>query len=695
MSLSSAPALGRNDPCYCGSGRKYKHCHLAADEAAQAAHREADRAAEAEPDNHPSPCATYRPQTRKTPALSRADFLVTVRNLTATGEEAWLHVAEPADLGRDQESVSAAIAYLREHHVEPWFDGDPPPDVVGAIAVLLDRLVGQGVCHVEPSGIRLRRYGQTKVEDDPGRGGFAVYVGGRPAMSSLVGALVMAVAADAKALGLEPAVLAYAWAAARVTREVVVRRLELPAALEPYAARLVSAIIQLISTVAERSLAPAAASDEAIRLEVSLPYLLGLREAVSEPRLRLEGMGLEAGAVNALAVQIEASVEAPAWIRQLADLAGDDWDTPEGFRSWLTVARAEPELAVRLESLEPSPPTDSVAASGPLPEPPQSGAPKTAPPPGAEAGAPEPPPVPEIPMPVADTPFAPLDAVIAEHAAGRAAIRERLDAILDRNDSIARERHGLEQQLAELGAEADAVTAEEHEVTGRLDELAEAEASARGRAIVEVLTAGRAALDAAAAAWSTVAGSRNGRDAAPLAEAAQTLREYEDMERRGLLEQLPSGTRELLRQAAESARGTLHERLGGRDPIRLPVVVSASADPDLTLMVGLPLAGQAELTPGSLHTTLAVAVAGVLRSTLELVEETPFERCEHESRPGGFSILRLRLAGPPPAWVSAEECAGFCASELSQLGATQAALREAGVSIEARVEAELEAEAAP
>jgi hypothetical protein len=23
---------GRNDPCWCGSGKKYKHCHLAADE---------------------------------------------------------------------------------------------------------------------------------------------------------------------------------------------------------------------------------------------------------------------------------------------------------------------------------------------------------------------------------------------------------------------------------------------------------------------------------------------------------------------------------------------------------------------------------------------------------------------------------------------------------------------------------------
>ena len=25
------PELGRNDPCWCGSGKKYKHCHMAED----------------------------------------------------------------------------------------------------------------------------------------------------------------------------------------------------------------------------------------------------------------------------------------------------------------------------------------------------------------------------------------------------------------------------------------------------------------------------------------------------------------------------------------------------------------------------------------------------------------------------------------------------------------------------------------
>ena len=35
MPSASPGSLGRNDPCHCGSGKKYKQCHLAQDEAAE------------------------------------------------------------------------------------------------------------------------------------------------------------------------------------------------------------------------------------------------------------------------------------------------------------------------------------------------------------------------------------------------------------------------------------------------------------------------------------------------------------------------------------------------------------------------------------------------------------------------------------------------------------------------------------
>lgn len=48
MSSSTTPRPGRNEPCYCGSGKKYKQCHLPADEA-EAAKARAAAAAEAGP----------------------------------------------------------------------------------------------------------------------------------------------------------------------------------------------------------------------------------------------------------------------------------------------------------------------------------------------------------------------------------------------------------------------------------------------------------------------------------------------------------------------------------------------------------------------------------------------------------------------------------------------------------------------
>jgi hypothetical protein len=48
MTAETAARPGRNEPCYCGSGRKYKHCCLAKDEKKAAAARAKAAKAEAE-----------------------------------------------------------------------------------------------------------------------------------------------------------------------------------------------------------------------------------------------------------------------------------------------------------------------------------------------------------------------------------------------------------------------------------------------------------------------------------------------------------------------------------------------------------------------------------------------------------------------------------------------------------------------
>jgi hypothetical protein len=52
LAQPTRPQIGRNDPCHCGSGRKYKQCCLAKDEAAERAARakDANQAKEAAPE---------------------------------------------------------------------------------------------------------------------------------------------------------------------------------------------------------------------------------------------------------------------------------------------------------------------------------------------------------------------------------------------------------------------------------------------------------------------------------------------------------------------------------------------------------------------------------------------------------------------------------------------------------------------
>jgi len=58
-------SLGRNDPCHCGSGRKYKHCCLAKDEAA-AREARAKAAEETPAASEPSSAAPAAPARQKT-----------------------------------------------------------------------------------------------------------------------------------------------------------------------------------------------------------------------------------------------------------------------------------------------------------------------------------------------------------------------------------------------------------------------------------------------------------------------------------------------------------------------------------------------------------------------------------------------------------------------------------------------------
>jgi hypothetical protein len=61
MTDTTAHDLGRNDPCHCGSGRKYKHCCLDKDQAAAFAKARTDAQVDAPADQPTEAPAQKRP----------------------------------------------------------------------------------------------------------------------------------------------------------------------------------------------------------------------------------------------------------------------------------------------------------------------------------------------------------------------------------------------------------------------------------------------------------------------------------------------------------------------------------------------------------------------------------------------------------------------------------------------------------
>jgi len=71
MTVPSGARPGRNEPCHCGSGRKYKHCRLEKDEAQATAARA--KAAAAAADAGPGASAETAPSAPKRAPKPRTD----------------------------------------------------------------------------------------------------------------------------------------------------------------------------------------------------------------------------------------------------------------------------------------------------------------------------------------------------------------------------------------------------------------------------------------------------------------------------------------------------------------------------------------------------------------------------------------------------------------------------------------------
>src|SRR5215212_3201626 len=134
------PKVGRNDPCPCGSGKKYKHCHLPIEEAAQAEQLRLRRAVDT---LLPKMIAAARARATAVPeAFSRfwngkysLDQLEELGDLEGRGAErflTWFAFDYPLDDGRT----------LAEHLAAPGANADEAGDAAFDLSAEETRLLG-------------------------------------------------------------------------------------------------------------------------------------------------------------------------------------------------------------------------------------------------------------------------------------------------------------------------------------------------------------------------------------------------------------------------------------------------------------------------------------------------------------------------------------------------------------------------
>ena len=516
--------LGRNDPCHCGSRKKYKYCHLNQDE--EEARTQRAEVAENEHEEwveerlkrgFPADHEHYHPLTRKIPAVERQDFRALVARLSQTG--ASLLIGAPLDVGRTQEALDEALRFCRERGVPVEFPADPPLGMVTGLQVLVDSMFGRGVYQVRQSGTRLHDYGHSRAANEAGN---TVFYLGTPDEEAIRLVLIGSAGNEARAQGIEWSPLSGIMSEAQVLRHLTVHYLELPDWAQGNIRRLLGVEIDAITDMAvDLDLVREPEGRSAAAALATLPFALALPMAIDNPAATLQGMGLSEEDAAELVPHLEQVRDHLPGIRRAADCAGEDWDTFDGFSAWHDRLAEIPEIAdfvglsdryterqhdergegeEGVETVGAAVPTEATAAS---PAEANHGAPPTATTPPSPAT--------DLP-PVATNPdlFHPLGQVRELYADRREEIKGRRgDAERERDDAL-QAKAEAEARVEDVNRTIGGLTARLGDLDTDFSRLGVEERAARVRMAATILSHGARQLDEAAASWAGTPGRADG-----------------------------------------------------------------------------------------------------------------------------------------------------------------------------------------
>lgn len=655
--------LGRNDPCHCGSGRKYKNCHLDPDEAAERDQR-AKRAVAAREEKlgkgFPDEVEHYHPLTRKIPAAERQDFRILVQRLSQTGTPMLVHT--PQDLAREHAGLAEALRFCADRGVSVEFGSDPPLAMVAGLQAVVDGMYGRAVYQLRQSGLRLHGYGRSSQGKEDGK---AVFYLALPTRSAVRAVLFGTANAEAAAEGILPSPSRSVMVSARVLRHLTVHFLDLPEWAQHN-------IRMLLDVVVDRVTDEAQIEDETVpEREVttvlgSLPFALALPEAVDSPASALEGMGLSEEAATTIVPHLEHIRDSLPWIRRAGEATVDGWETPEGFAAWQQALSGIPEMGTFLdfstgrETAE-SETSSHEAASSPdaglehLPPRSQSSAIGTPPvasvlvedaaaSQGELVGIAREPTPQELP-PVPDDPelFSEIQRLREDYADQRSEVAANRVETERERDRAEMERAEVVEHERQIGVTIEGLALRLAGLDDALARLGDEERAARMQTLARILEHGARRLRDASATWED---RRAQAVDISVVQLEKAISEHEEMARSGLLAQLPALARQREEEAVAEARAALRERYGGLDPLVMPVAVLGAGDESEPVMIlALPLRGDAAtLAPESVGVAVATAACDGVKEALDAMEISVLGVSHIDA--GTCAILRYHLHAP-------------------------------------------------
>ena len=151
------PKPGRNDPCWCGTGEKYKKCHRDADDEEE--RQEFGVELESDHPSHPGHpvCDVYYARPSKLPANLRPEFHHLLNTMQTSGATL-LHVPHPTMLALDQKDYDAVLAKLAKGGITAHCPGDPTPEQLVVANAYVDRIFGPGVYRIVPASRSVKNY---------------------------------------------------------------------------------------------------------------------------------------------------------------------------------------------------------------------------------------------------------------------------------------------------------------------------------------------------------------------------------------------------------------------------------------------------------------------------------------------------------------------------------------------------------